>query len=230
MSLPARLTAYLRDQHVALLALFLILTGGTAYALVGTNTVYSDDIVEGQVKSADIGRDAVRTTDVRNDALAGGGLDFHDLAAGSVGSSEVADDSLTGNDFDLATLDRVAEADIAGMGRSTVNHTGCSGEGAYVDCASLFFAPPRNTRLLAVASARWGGWYGYCRFLRDGFSQGDVYVGPTGNTSGSSNFAMTRIIDVGTPTSIKFQCKGAGDGFPASYADVQLSVVAIGSM
>ena len=100
----------------------------------------------------------------------------------------------------------------------------------YVDCASLFLTPPRNTRLLAVASARWGGWYGYCRFLRDGFSQGDVYVGPIGNTSGSSNFAMTRIIDVGMPASIKFQCKGAGDGFPASYADVQLSVVAIGSV
>src|SRR6266545_4169132 len=36
------------------LALFLVLTGGTAMALQGHNTVFSDDIVNGQVKEADV--------------------------------------------------------------------------------------------------------------------------------------------------------------------------------
>ncbi len=49
---------------VASLSLFLVLSGGTAVALTGSNTVFSDDIVDNQVKSAD----------VRNDTLTGGGL------------------------------------------------------------------------------------------------------------------------------------------------------------
>src|SRR5687767_143520 len=39
---------------VSSLALFLVLTGGTAVALSGTNTVFGDDIVNGTVKSADV--------------------------------------------------------------------------------------------------------------------------------------------------------------------------------
>ena len=35
---------------VATLSLFLVLSGGTAVALTGSNTVFSDDIVNGQVK------------------------------------------------------------------------------------------------------------------------------------------------------------------------------------
>lgn len=49
-----RLRSY-RTTVVAYLALFLVLTGGTAVALNGSNTVFSDDITNGQVKSADIG-------------------------------------------------------------------------------------------------------------------------------------------------------------------------------
>ena len=44
---------------ISSLCLFLVLSGGTAVALSGSNTVFSDDIVD----------DAVRTADVRNDAL-----------------------------------------------------------------------------------------------------------------------------------------------------------------
>jgi len=63
---------------------FIVLTGGTAVALSGSNTVFSDDIVDNQVFSAD----------VRNDTLAGGGLGAVDLRLGSVGGSEVANSSL----------------------------------------------------------------------------------------------------------------------------------------
>jgi hypothetical protein len=68
---------------IALIALFVSL-GGTAAALNGSNTVFSDDITDNQVYSAD----------VRNDALSGGGLAAVDLRANSVGSSEVINGSL----------------------------------------------------------------------------------------------------------------------------------------
>ena len=60
---------------VALIALFVAL-GGTAVALDGSNTVFSDDIVNGEVYSGD----------VRNDTLAGGGLAAVDLQPGGTRS------------------------------------------------------------------------------------------------------------------------------------------------
>jgi hypothetical protein len=79
---------------MATIAVFLVLSGGTAVALSGSNTVFSDDIVNDHVFSAD----------VRNDTLAGGGLTAADLRPASVGSSEVADNSLRGADIANGTL------------------------------------------------------------------------------------------------------------------------------
>ena len=62
--------------------------------------MFSDDIVDNQVRSAD----------VRNDTLAGGGLTAADLRAASVGGSEVTNDSLTGGDVKESTLGRVPQA------------------------------------------------------------------------------------------------------------------------
>ena len=76
---------------VALIALFVAL-GGTAAALNGSNTVFSDDITNDEVHSAD----------VRNDTLTGGGLSAADLLAGSVGPSEA--NGLTGADIQNGTL------------------------------------------------------------------------------------------------------------------------------
>jgi hypothetical protein len=39
---------------ISTLCLFLLLGGGTAVALSGSNTVFSDDIVNNQVRSADV--------------------------------------------------------------------------------------------------------------------------------------------------------------------------------
>jgi hypothetical protein len=63
---------------------FIVLTGGTAVALDGMNTVFSDDIKNDEVRSAD----------VRNDSLSSGGLAAADLRPGSVGSSEVQTGSI----------------------------------------------------------------------------------------------------------------------------------------
>jgi hypothetical protein len=79
---------------MATLAVFLVLSGGTAVALSGSNTVFSDDIVDNEVRAAD----------VRNDTLIGGGLGAADLQPGSVGTSEAASNSLGGADIDEASL------------------------------------------------------------------------------------------------------------------------------
>jgi hypothetical protein len=52
-----RLIVNIRRQWVGVLALFLALTGGGAYALSGHNSVHSDDIAPGAVKEADLAGD-----------------------------------------------------------------------------------------------------------------------------------------------------------------------------
>ena len=110
------------------LSLFLVLSGGVAYA---ANTVFSSDIVNGEVKSVDIANNQVRSADVRDDTLAGGGLTAADLDPGAffsadiarsgvggvfeiptnaIQSVEVTDDSLTGSDVSEGSLS------VAGLG------------------------------------------------------------------------------------------------------------------
>ena len=112
----ARLLAHLRQQWIGALALFLVLTGGTAYA---ANTVFSSDIVDNQVFSAD----------VRNDTLSSGGLVAVDLRAGAVGTSEVLDDTATGGGLAAADLrsGSVGPAEAAGLtGADIANAAGGS--------------------------------------------------------------------------------------------------------
>jgi hypothetical protein len=51
----SRIRQHIRGNVVGYVALFLVLTGGTAQALNGSNTVFSDDIVNRDVKTADLG-------------------------------------------------------------------------------------------------------------------------------------------------------------------------------
>jgi hypothetical protein len=74
---------------IAVAALVFAIGGGSALALTGKNTVRSDDIVNGQVKTADLGKKSVKQGK---------------LAANSVKSGKVVDDSLTGTDINEGTL------------------------------------------------------------------------------------------------------------------------------
>lgn len=81
---------HLRSNVVGYLALFVALSG-TAIALPATGTVFSDDIVNGEVKTKDISdTNGVRSADVRDDDLNGGGLAAADLARESVARAEIA--------------------------------------------------------------------------------------------------------------------------------------------
>src|SRR5262245_48161364 len=91
---------------VATLALMIAIGAGTAYA---ANTVFSIDIVDGEVKTPDIAPNAVGTgkigknqvfsDDVRDDTLSGGGLTAVDLAPDSVGTSEIPADAVRGSEI-----------------------------------------------------------------------------------------------------------------------------------
>ena len=95
-SIRSRLAALMRAQWAGLLALFLVIAGGTAYAAdtIGSSdiideSILSQDIKNGDVKASEIGTAAVltaevgnnqiRSADVRDDTLAGGGLTGADI-------------------------------------------------------------------------------------------------------------------------------------------------------
>ena len=105
---------------ISSVCLFFILAGGAAYA---ADTIFSEDIVDGEVKTADIGNNQVQSADVRDDTLANGGLSAADLGPDAVGASEV-DGSLTGADV---ADEGLSGADINGLTGADVNDGGLSG-------------------------------------------------------------------------------------------------------
>ena len=104
-----RVRTLVRQQWVGLIALFLVLTGGTAQALDGSNTVFSDDIVDGEVKLADVGQGAVASPEVKNDSIIA-----PDVATNSLTGGDVADNSLKGVDIDESTLSSIGGGGPAG--------------------------------------------------------------------------------------------------------------------
>jgi hypothetical protein len=107
-STGSRLVAHLRAQWAGLLALFLVLAGGSAYA---ADTIFSSDIVDGEVRTLDISNsNGVRSVDVRDDTLEGGGLATEDIAANALTGVDINesglfnDNSLTDADIDEETL------------------------------------------------------------------------------------------------------------------------------
>src|SRR5262245_4780857 len=94
--MAAKLYAHLRHQWMGALALFLVLAGGTAYS---ANTVFSSDIVDGQVKTPDLAGGAVTSEKVADQGLRG---------------RDVLDNTLKGADIDESTLSNVGGGGAAG--------------------------------------------------------------------------------------------------------------------
>ena len=107
-----RIGDYIRQHHVALLALFIALSG-TAYAvdgpLPGQNQVGSDDIINGEVKGGDLAVDAVGSgkiadRQVKNADLGLGASSSNTIADGGIQAIDVKNDTLTGAQIDESTL------------------------------------------------------------------------------------------------------------------------------
>ena len=113
-----RVSDHIRTNAVGYAAMFLALTG-TAVALPGKNTVDSGDIINENVKAADLGRGSVARAELAADAVtppavADESLTGADVADGSMTGADVADGSLTGADVDEATLQGVPISGAAG--------------------------------------------------------------------------------------------------------------------
>jgi hypothetical protein len=85
-------STHIRQNVIGYVALF-IATTGTAAALPGADTVNSGDIINREVKKADLGNGAVTS---------------RSIAVGEIAGPHVADDSLTGEDIDESTLTGIA--------------------------------------------------------------------------------------------------------------------------
>jgi hypothetical protein len=166
---------------ISTLALFLVLSGGTAVALSGSNTVFTDDIAN-DTQPASGGNPA-------------GGLQAADLRPGSVGSSEVINNSIAGADIASSALSK---------GRKIFSS--CNpGSSVFVDCGSLTINLPRpGLRVLIVASAMWhsgsgGATFGICRIGVNGVPFGpNVAPGQLLNNSNSlheQNVTLTNVTD-----------------------------------
>lgn len=102
--MSSRIRSHIRSNVVGYVALFLVLTGGSAYALDGSDTVFSDDIVDGEVRTADIRNLGVTQADLAANSVTSGkindgGVANADIASNAVNSDKVADNSLTGQDI-----------------------------------------------------------------------------------------------------------------------------------
>ena len=119
-----RLATLVRTQLLGLIALLIVLTGGTALAAdsaktAAKNTVTSKSIKNGQVKTADLAPAAVT-----GDKLAPGSVTTRNLGPDSVTTdqvkngtltgSDVADNSLTGTDINESSLGAVPNATSLG--------------------------------------------------------------------------------------------------------------------
>jgi hypothetical protein len=102
--------AKLRPRSVydvmAALALFLVVAGGTAYA---ADTIFSSDIVNGEVKEVDIGTAAVREDEIGQAAVTASELKNDAVTSAKVLNetlvgADVKDNALKGADIDESTL------------------------------------------------------------------------------------------------------------------------------
>lgn len=138
------------------LALFLVLTGGIAYA---ANTIGSSDIINESILSQDIKNGQVASSDVRNDNLANGGLQGVD----------VLNNSLTGDDINESSLGQVPTSTLGGFGRHSTQ-SGCDPESeTFVACSFVTLTTSAPSRVLVLGRiTAWPEYdadsgYGECR-------------------------------------------------------------------
>jgi hypothetical protein len=120
----SRIRQHIRNNVVGYIALFLVVTGGTAQALTGSNTVFTDDIVNKEVKTADLGYGAVIANRLAPNSVRSGRVVDESLTGADIGGltgNDVAVDSLTGANVDESTLGQVPQAGDAANANSANN-------------------------------------------------------------------------------------------------------------
>ena len=138
-AISMRIRDFLRANALGLVAIFIALSG-TAYATHpdGADTISSGDIIDGEVKTADVRDNTLAARDLRpesvgdsevvngsltGDDIADAAITMPKLAALSVDSSKVVDDSLTGADIDESTLSGLPSGPPSGLAGGALKGT-----------------------------------------------------------------------------------------------------------
>jgi hypothetical protein len=144
---------------------FMVLGGGSAVALRGSNRVFSDDIVNGQVKKPDLGpgavtnpklaASAVDSAKVADETLSGtdvGGLTGADIVAASLTGEDIQGNSLGGAQINEAALGEVVSAQIGGFGRHNGGGFCNPNSTAFVDCSITSINLPIPAKVLLLGN------------------------------------------------------------------------------
>jgi hypothetical protein len=165
--MSTRIRTYLRQNVLGLVAIFIALSG-TAYATHpgGQNTIGSADIIDAQVKEADIGQGAVASDEVKNDSILPGDVAPNSLTSGRILDAtltgvDVNDNSLKGVDIDESTLTNIggggpAGGDLTGAYPDPLIRENAVGSGKVAD-DSLTGDDINESQLDQVPSAVLGG-------------------------------------------------------------------------
>ena len=211
---------------ISTLCLFLLLTGGTAVALTGANTVQSDDLGPGsQVTAPDVAANAVNGSDVVDNSLAGA-----DLGPSSVGTSEVVNASLGGADIantNSLTGPEINEATLSGVAHTSGPHGAIDILQEDVVTSSAYSASDPDTfvnlghpfELRSPATANnAGSGFRLCNTSTAQFSV-TVYIG--GSIGSTSDIRSRPTLDGGTCTSIDYNgaSTGADGDFRLHFTD-----------
>jgi hypothetical protein len=111
-----RIANHIRSNVIGYIALFCFAMGGSAYALdgplPGQNQVGSDDIINGEVKTADIG-----TGEVKNGDIGAFEVKANNIAPDSLGGAKIADRSVKNADLGLgaSSSNTIADGGIQGV-------------------------------------------------------------------------------------------------------------------
>jgi hypothetical protein len=100
-----------RAAVMGYVGLVLVMSAGAATGLSGSNTVFSDDVVDGQVFARDIASSAISSAKVYDNSLTGadirnGSVFARDIASNAISSTKVYDNSLTGADIRNGSVGR----------------------------------------------------------------------------------------------------------------------------
>jgi hypothetical protein len=154
--MEGRIRSHIRSNVVGYLALFIALSG-TAYAvdgpLPGQNQVGSEDIINGEVKNADLGADAVASgkiadRQVKNADLSLGASSSNTIADGGIQGIDVKSNTLTGTQVDESTLS--GGGDVSGplsnlqLGGGTVGREELASGGPHGVISFFEFSVPAN--------------------------------------------------------------------------------------
>ena len=206
-----RIRRHLRSNVVGYIALFFALSTGSAVALGGSNTVFTDDIANdtqpagggnpaGGLVAADLRPNSVGSSEVTNFSLGNG-----DFLTGSVDTRVATNNSLTGGDVKEASLGQVPSALLGGFGRSTGDGSCNPGSDTFTPCAVVTLNLPKQARLLLIAQAI------AARDGQDSFGIGSCRIG----TTSGPLLQTERIVDVDSVTPVvNFSLAGVSGPFP----------------